>query len=572
MKKLLYTCLISLFGLLAACQQNASSDIFSRIEDCMEAHPDSALSLLHQIPHPERLSGKQRADYALLLTQARDKNFLSSLQSDSLIKIAVDYYRDSEENVKAGKALYYYGKVMALQDNDTLAMQAYLNAQSRLKNTKEYKTMGLIQEHIGILKDDQRLSDAALKNYQQSIDFYLKAGDTLGTVYGCRNIAWLFEKKQNVDSTRIYLDKGVSLLKGDTATPIWPSLLHLKGVLLKKERNYADAINCFLTAIKYEKGIHSIPFYYFSLGDLYVQMECFDKAKECFTQGISSEQVYTQGTAYKYLYLLEKHRNNYVQALYYKEEADSLFDIYRNKKSASNILVIQQKYEKKRLSIENELMKEKEQRQLYLGIIILVLLVVICCILYLWIKKQYKINYRKRLKKYTEKALEEIETNKQTIEEYSCKIKELQERDILMTEDNKTKIGKLNQEIVILKNKNIEIGKAQNGIHILEQLKTNKLIKSAISKTEMALLFDHIDLTLENFVTRLREEYNLNESSLLLAILIRLDLPAEQLAFIFDCEIDTVYTKKSRLKNNLHLRKEDDLNEFLKHYSFSVYK
>lgn len=538
----------------------------------MEVHPDSALSLLHQIPHPERLSGKQRADYALLLTQARDKNFLSSLQSDSLIKIAVDYYRDSEENVKAGKALYYYGKIMALQDNDTLAMQAYLNAQSRLKSTKEYKTMGLIQEHIGILKNDQRLYDAALKNYQQSIDFYLKAGDTLGTVYGCRNIAWLFEKKQNVDSTRIYLDKGVSLLKGDTATPIWPSLLHLKGVLLKKERNYADAINCFLTAIKYEKGIHSIPFYYFSLGDLYVQMECFDRAKECFTQGISSELVYTQGTAYKYLYLLEKHRNNYVQALYYKEEADSLFDIYRNKKSASNILVIQQKYEKKELSIENELMKEKEQSQLYLGITIFVLIIVFCYIFYLWIKKQYKINYRKRLKKYTEKALEEIETNKQTIEEYSCKIKELQERDILMTEDNKTKIGKLNQEIVILKNRNIEIGKAQNGVYILEELKNNKLIKSAISKTEMALLFDHIDLTLGNFVTRLREEYNLNESSLLLAILIRLDLPAEQLAFIFDCEIHTVYTKKSRLKNNLHLGKEADLNEFLKHYSFSVYK
>lgn len=235
-------------------------------------------------------------------------------------------------------------------------------------------------------------------------------------------------------------------------------------------------------------------------------------------------------------------------------------------------MVIQQKYEKKELSIENELMKEKEQSQLYLGITIFVLIIVFCYILYLWIKKQYKINYRKRLKKYTEKALEEIETNKQTIEEYSCKIKELQERDILMTEDNKTKIGKLNQEIVILKNKNIEIGKAQSGIHILEQLKTNKLIKSSISKTEMALLFDHIDLTLGNFVTRLREEYNLNESSLLLAILIRLDLPAEQLAFIFDCEIDKVYTKKSRLKNNLHLGKEADLNVFFKHYSFSVYR
>ena len=533
----------------------------------MEAHPDSALSLLTQILHPERLSGKQRADYALLLTQARDKNFLSSLQSDSLIKIAVDYYRDSEENVKAGKALYYYGKVMALQDNDTLAMQAYMNAQNRLKNTKEYKTMGLIQEHIGILKNDQRMYDAALKNYQQSINFYLKAGDTLGTVYGCRNIAWLFEKKQNVDSARIYLDKGVSLLKGDTTIPIWPSLLHLKGVLLKKERNYANATSCFLTAIKHEKGIHSIPFYYFSLGDLYVQMECFEKAKECFTQGISSKQVYTQGTAYKYLYLLEKHRNNYAQALYYKEEADSLFDIYRNKKSASNILIVQQKYEKKKLLIENELIKEREQKQLYLGIIILVLLVFICYILYLSLKKQYINYYRKRLKKHTKKTFEEIEINKQTIEKYSCKIKELQEQDILMKEKTQNSINKLNQQITILKNKNIEIVNIKNGVYILELLKANKLIKSSISKTEMELFFRYIDMTLGNFTTRLREEYNLNENNMLLAILVRLDFATEQLTIIFDCETETVYTNKKRLKRTLHLRKEDDLNYFLKHYS-----
>ena len=57
----------------------------------METCPDSALLLLNQIPQSEKLQGKECADYALLLTQARDKNCLDSLQSDSLIKLAVDY-------------------------------------------------------------------------------------------------------------------------------------------------------------------------------------------------------------------------------------------------------------------------------------------------------------------------------------------------------------------------------------------------------------------------------------------------------------------------------------------------
>ncbi|MEY8721120.1 hypothetical protein AALN73_08155 [Bacteroides stercorirosoris] len=85
----------------------------------METCPDSALLLLNQIPQSEKLQGKECADYALLLTQARDKNCLDSLQSDSLIKLAVDYYQDSDDKVRGGKVLFYYGKVIALQgDNE----------------------------------------------------------------------------------------------------------------------------------------------------------------------------------------------------------------------------------------------------------------------------------------------------------------------------------------------------------------------------------------------------------------------------------------------------------------------
>ncbi|MCD8091788.1 MAG: hypothetical protein LUF01_02725 [Bacteroides sp.] len=69
----------------------------------MEIYPDSALYLLNQLSHPETLGGQQRADYALLLTQARDKNYLDSLQSDSLIGFAVNYYRNSGDRVRRGK-------------------------------------------------------------------------------------------------------------------------------------------------------------------------------------------------------------------------------------------------------------------------------------------------------------------------------------------------------------------------------------------------------------------------------------------------------------------------------------
>ena len=157
MKKLLYLGLLSVCVLLGSCVEKNVFNAFDKVERDMDVYSDSALLLLEQIPHPEKLRGKQRADYVLLLTQARDKNYLDSMQSDSLIKLAVDYYKNGGDNVKAGKALFYYGKVMDLQGNDTLAMQAYLNALAKLEKTEEYKLQGLAYEYIGILNADRKL-------------------------------------------------------------------------------------------------------------------------------------------------------------------------------------------------------------------------------------------------------------------------------------------------------------------------------------------------------------------------------------------------------------------------------
>ena len=100
MKKLLYLGLLSVCVLLGSCVEKNVSNVFDKVERYMDVYSDSALLLLEQIPHPEKLRGKQRADYVLLLTQARDKNYLDSMQSDSLIKLAVDYYKNGGDNVK----------------------------------------------------------------------------------------------------------------------------------------------------------------------------------------------------------------------------------------------------------------------------------------------------------------------------------------------------------------------------------------------------------------------------------------------------------------------------------------
>ena len=265
MKNTLLIGFLLVCGLLSSCTEKATFDILDRAESYMEMHPDSALLLLKHISHPEKLRGKQRADYALLLTQARDKNYLDSLQSDSLIKFAVDYYQNRDDKVKAGKALFYYGKVEGLQDNNTVAMQAFLNALEKLEKTEEYKLQGLVHEYIGCINRDRKLYEDAFNNYQSSASYYQKASDTLGIVYIYRDIARVYVVEQKYDSVYKYINRALSLCEKIenciNVSRVFPSLLHIKGLAKRDEGDLAGAIHPLKTAIDNEEDTHSIHHY-----------------------------------------------------------------------------------------------------------------------------------------------------------------------------------------------------------------------------------------------------------------------------------------------------------------------
>lgn len=565
MRRLLYIGLLFICVLLVSCIDKSASGVFDKAERYMEIYPDSALLLLSQISHPERLHGKQQADYALLLTQARDKNYLDSLQSDSLIKIAVDYYRGSEDRVRAGKAFLYYGKVMALQGNDTVAMQAYQDAQTALEGTKEYGVQALICQYIGSLNDERGMYDMALDNYRKSISYNKKVSDTLRIVYTYRSIAWIHEIKQNYDSAGWYAKTGLSLLRWDSLSPVFPSLLQLLGEQELRKRNYNEAITYFSSAIKFERIPHSIFHYYISLGDTYLQLEQFGKAEECFKNVLASKDIYTQSGAYYYLYLLEKKRLNYAKSLSYKEKSDSLLGVSKDLNSRNQILTMQRKYEVDKLLMENKMLAQKKQLQLYSWLIICFLMIGFSVISYFWLKKQYRKIYKKRMKAHIERELRMYQENELAINQYIHQIEDLKQKEVLAVENTKEMIGNLNRKIQILVNDNKEIREnfGVTALCVLKQLKEGLLTVENMTRQEKMNVFRYMDLLSGNLITRLKKDYNLNENNLLLIVLIKLGFTTAELVIAYDCEENSVYRKKQRLKEKLHLEKQQNLETFL---------
>jgi hypothetical protein len=99
-------------------------------EKQMDTNPRSSLAILKGLEKnigegrlSKMLSKKQYALWCLLLTQAQDKNGITQT-SDSLIRIAVDYFEKKNDKPRLIKAYHYHG-IICYNRGDSLQAQEY---------------------------------------------------------------------------------------------------------------------------------------------------------------------------------------------------------------------------------------------------------------------------------------------------------------------------------------------------------------------------------------------------------------------------------------------------------------
>jgi DNA-binding CsgD family transcriptional regulator/cell division protein FtsB len=145
-----------------------------RAEALMNEHPDSALNLLKGIAQPELKTQEHRARYALLYSQALDKNFID-LTSDSLINIAVDYYKDRDDVRAKFLSYYYQGRIYTNANNLTQATLAYLEAEQLVDELGDGYAAGLLYKQIGLIYNSYYDFPKGLQAHQQAIEHFTKA-------------------------------------------------------------------------------------------------------------------------------------------------------------------------------------------------------------------------------------------------------------------------------------------------------------------------------------------------------------------------------------------------------------
>lgn len=82
--------LLGLFACTPSTSKHATNSL-TQAEEWIWSIPDSALRILEDLPHPERLTGKEQADYALLLSHARTVNISQLLHQRHYSKKNIAY-------------------------------------------------------------------------------------------------------------------------------------------------------------------------------------------------------------------------------------------------------------------------------------------------------------------------------------------------------------------------------------------------------------------------------------------------------------------------------------------------
>lgn len=148
----------------AACDRNTPIlEQMDMAENLMKTKPDSALTILENIP-VTNIKGKEiAARYALLKSMALDKNYIDTTTFD-VLQPAIDYYLKKGSPDEKLRTYYYQGRIYQNQGDDDSAMQSFLNG----RDLKQVVTDSLLLAHTLVAQGTLYLKQYKINEFVQN--------------------------------------------------------------------------------------------------------------------------------------------------------------------------------------------------------------------------------------------------------------------------------------------------------------------------------------------------------------------------------------------------------------------
>lgn len=240
---------------------------------------ETALHRLDSL-QPDSFNKEERAYYSLLLTQVHYKCFVDDT-TDSVINIAVDYYKNSSDHEKRTRSLIYQGAVYEVMGDLEKAVESYKKAdetadESDLEN-KAYANL-----RLGVLYQSQIVgaNTIALDKLKEALSEYKKVGDKHYEIVCFTSIGGLYrniEEKQ--DSAVLFLKEAIELAKNQNDQyHIFANLFLLSEYYYVRKHDYQTAKKYGLQAVSVDQTIIDHPRAHYRLASSYLFLGQADSA------------------------------------------------------------------------------------------------------------------------------------------------------------------------------------------------------------------------------------------------------------------------------------------------------
>ena len=542
--------------LLTVCGENErNSQFLERAETIMNDSCDVALSMLQDSINPKTLTTERgRAIYAVLLSQALDKNYID-IASDSIIAPAVKYFADGDDPHYAMLAHYYHAVILFNANNLSASAIACMESERYAKiinNNSQlariYALLSFVYNYTYNFEEELYYSNKSLERFYITNDFkqIINAKIRLAKSYNNVNN---FEKSATIykeiltDTDIIDTLNIVSALKGYYHT------------LINQGKYYDAKKIIYSISNKYNTTLSSIE--YSNLGKIYVHLNMLDSAEHFLSKGenlsISIQDTIALNSG-KYLLYLSK--NDYENALKFKQQQTS------QQNNTTKIIWDQSVLKNQRNVISKKLdflkLKSKQQH-LYLTVAISIGIIIALFLLALYfymrhkrLMDQIKLNklqdllHNQRINSQHQIELNQVLISRleQQLSEYTIK-NNLLRQDLELKKDELKIVNKLIAQKIQLKQTQENIIKSSNIYKGLQQKLS--LEYSVISENEWLEIIDLVNKFHPNFIERLNEFSKISKIELHVCILIKISFSPTEIAFLLNKSKTGVSSIRSRL-------------------------
>ena len=550
MKLRLLISILLLSILLPSCNPNkTAAGRMDRAEEAINTAPEQALASLDSIRRTTLITAPRRARYALLKAMALDKCYIDTTDIN-VIMPAVRYYSRRGSPDEQMRTFFYLGNIERNAGKRESAMADYIIADESSPEATDYYTAGLLKSAIAGAYSRDFNSSKELEYMEDAIRFARMAGDTVGVWYYEARLAESYFNCGN-------LEKSDSLFEAFLTAPILDSLIYAdellsyaKSLVLRNQPSPERSIDLIKESVSLNgqlADVSDISVYAYALE----LTGCRDEADSII--GIEPEQ-YGVEILPSFKYRIYKHRGEIDKALDYLEYAVDKQDSVVLKTLEQSMVSFQSEFFKARsVSMQKTVDNEKQTKQI--AFLIILLLIALLLIQYMDRKRKAAL-MEANIASLSKEMSVSISTLTEEINARETMLEGMRKQNIILLRERFDVIHELCSDFYSPSRAN-----KKDAIYKTVEKEVNKFGTDVRAQRALQMFLDE---KMDNVISRMREALpRHNEADFAFISYLIMGFDAKTISLLLGMQVDTVYTKKNRLRREIEALPSEPEKKFL---------